>query len=135
MELWSFGSPSLNESTGGEKFPRRSLLWMDKIMHHLENMGNHYSFGIYMIYMGVFPLGPLSWCRMSSVKQTTTPDATYPPDGIIDFWGWCFETYMTSCMHVHPQPLQYVVCIGGIRWSVHVDGLFNVLSSILMPRI
>ena len=54
-------------------FPPRNaqscrLRWMDKILHHLETMGNHCS----LVLTGEsFSPGPLSWCRIPSIHSIT----------------------------------------------------------------
>ena len=42
------------------------ILWMDKILHHLETMGNHCLLGI---YRGIILPGSLRWCRISSIHS------------------------------------------------------------------
>ena len=44
----------------------RVVLWVDKIVHHLETMGNHLFAGI---YKGIVMLGFFRWCEMDLVPQ------------------------------------------------------------------
>ena len=47
------------------------LLWINKILHHFENMGKPLFVGI---YRGIFIPGFLRWCRISSIHSVGTFD-------------------------------------------------------------
>ena len=64
--------------------PRQVLLWMDKILHHFESMGNHY---MLVFTGGIILPGFLGWCEMDFVhpqheKFTSAPRSTPGSTGI-----------------------------------------------------